>query len=42
MKVHPENEAAVAAIKNAMKGMERPAIAYPAEVFSEKYPFNPQ
>jgi hypothetical protein len=36
MKVQPENDAAVAAMRKATKGMERPAIAYPDEVFSVK------
>jgi hypothetical protein len=42
MKVHPENDAAVAAIRKAKKGIDRPAMAYPEEVFSVKYPLSPQ
>jgi hypothetical protein len=36
MKVHPEKEAAVEAIKKAKNGIDRPAMAYPDEVFSVK------
>jgi len=35
-------QAAVAAIKKAIKGIERPAMAYPDDVFSVKYPLSPQ
>jgi hypothetical protein len=41
MNVHPENEAAVAAIRNAINGMDRPAMAYPEAFFSVKNPFRP-
>ena len=36
MKVQPEKEAAVAARRKAKNGMERPAMAYPEDVFSIK------